>query len=135
MNVAGISRNSACMSYVYGAVGVTSDWAVREDKAFYVPELLTDPEYEVGPEVYAAGEEQVRHLREAEGLVCEARDLVGLMLAALEYETDGRAMQMDAALRVIEGKLKGAFEGIDRGRKRYLNLFLVCFGHQSEHGS
>ncbi len=127
MNTATNSTYSTCTPYAFGATDRRFHWAVREDEGFYVPELLTDPEYDADPEVHAAFEEQAVHLREAEGLVGDARNLVELMLAANEYETDSRAMQADAALRVIEEKLKEAFERVDRGRARYLNLFLAYF--------
>ena len=78
-------------------------------------------------QAYTATREYAVHLQKAEGLVCRAEDLVGLMRAAISYESDARAMQADAALSVIGKKLAKAHSCINRHDRRHTNLFLAYF--------
>lgn len=105
-------------------------WQVREnedDQSFCVPDLLSDKDYDADRQAYSAAREYAAHLQKAEGLVCRAEDLVGLMRAAISYESDARAMQADAALSVIEKKLAKAHSCINRHDRRHTNLFLAYF--------
>ncbi len=106
---------------------VHADRQVREDKGFYIPDLLSDAEYDANPQAYAAFADHARHLHKADGLLGEAWNLVRLMLAALGDEGDSRAMQTEAGLKVIEKKLSKAHTRIDRFHPRYTNLFLAYF--------
>ena len=111
-----------------------ADRQVREDKGFYIPDLLTDEAYDADPKAYAASEEHAKHLHEAEGLLHDAWNLVGLMLAAIGDESDSRAMQTEAGLKVIEKKLSKALTQIDRLDARYTNLFLAYFDLRDKTG-
>ena len=104
-----------------------ADWQVREDRSFYVPDLLSDKNHDTDREAYAAAREYAAHLQKAESLVCQAEDLVGLMRAAISYESDARAMQADTALAVIEKKLSKAHSRINKHDRRHSNLFLAYF--------
>ncbi len=104
-----------------------ADRQVREDKEFYVPDLLSDKDYEANSKAYAASEEHAKHLHEAEGLLHDAWNLVRLMLAAMGDESDSRAMQTEAGLKVIEKKLSKAHSQIDKLHTRYTNLFFAYF--------
>ena len=89
--------------------------------------MLSDKDYDADRRAYSAAREYAVHLQKAEGLVCRAEDLVGLMRAAISYESDARAMQADAALSVIEKKLAKAHSRINRHDRRHTNLFLAYF--------
>ena len=105
-------------------------WQVREDeedRRFYVPDVLSDKDYDADRQAYAAAREYAVHLQKVEGLVCQAEDLVGLMRAAISYESDARAMQADSALSVIEKKLAKAHSRINRHDRCHTNLFLAYF--------
>ncbi len=108
-------------------VTTTADWQIREDPSFYVPDLLSDENNDTDPRTYAAAKERAAHLHKAEGLLCDAKDLVELMRAAISNEHDARAMQTDTALGVIEEKLREARRQIDEHDRHHTNLFLAHF--------
>ena len=104
------------------------NWQVREDQddqRFDVPDLLSDKDYDADRQAYAAAREYAVHLQKAEGLVCQAEDLVGLMLAAIGDECDARAMQSYAALKVVEKTLRKAHRCVNKHDRRHANLFLA----------
>ena len=109
-----------------------ADWQVREDRSFYVPDLLSDKDYDTDPQAYAVAGDYAVHLRKAERLVCQAEDLVGLIRAAISDESDARAMQVDTALAVIEKKLCKAHSRINKHDRRHSNLFLAYFDAKNE---
>lgn len=107
-----------------------ANWQVREnedDQSFDVPDLLSDKDYDADRQAYAAAREYAVYLQKAEGLVCQAEDLVGLMLAAIGDECDARAMQSYTALKVIEKTLRKAHRCVNKHDRRYANLFLAYF--------
>lgn len=107
-----------------------ANWQVREneeDQRFYVPDLLSDKDYDADRQAYSAAREYAVHLQKAEGLVYQAEDLVGLMLAAIGDECDARAMQSYAALKVIEKTLRKAHRCVNKHDRRHANLFLAYF--------
>ena len=126
MNIAKISSISTRTVYPLN-LHTPTDRQVREDRGFYIPDFLSDEQHDSNPEAYAAFEKHTNHLGKAERLLGEALNLVGLMLASLGDEGDSRAMQIDAALRVIEKKLSKAYNRIDKHHTRYTNLFLAYF--------
>ena len=69
---------------------------VREDRPSYDPD--TPPAERFDSDA----------LRDTEGLLDDALNLVGLMLAAVENESDSRAMQTETALRAVERRLRTA---------------------------
>ena len=54
------------------------------------------------------------------------------MLASLDDESDGRAMQTIAGLRVVEQKLRKAHGQIDKHHTRHRNLLLAYFDLQNQ---
>ena len=105
-----------------------ANWQVRENEEyqrFSVPDLLSDKDYDADRQAYSAAREYAVHLQKAEGLVCQAGDLVGLMLAAIGEECDARAMQSYAALKVIEETLRKAHRCVNKHDRRHTNLFLA----------
>ncbi len=134
MNDARISNISTRVVYPLNATGKPAnpsvfdpyaDIQVREDKSYYIPDLLSDAEYDASPKAYAAFADHARHLHKAEGLLDEAWNLVRLMLAAIGDEGDSWAMQTEAGLKVIEKKLSKAHTRIDKYHTRYTNLFFA----------
>ena len=66
------------------------------------------------------------HLRKAERLLDEARNLVALLLASLGDEADARAMQTEIALKLIEKKLSKVHARIDRHEAAHGSSFVAC---------
>ena len=113
------------------------DRHVREDRGFYIPDFLSNELSDDDEEAHAAAMDHAKHLLKAEGLLHEALNLVGLMLAALGDECDSRAMQAEIALKVIETKLSEACNRINKHDRRHTNLFLAYFDlkHKTEGGA
>ena len=104
-----------------------ANWQVREDREFYIPDLLSDTEYDADPKAYAAFAHQAEHLHRVEGLLDDAWNLVRLMQASLGDEVDDRAMQIEAGLKAVEKNLSKAHARIDRHHTCYTNLFFAYF--------
>ena len=120
------TRSSGCTVY-RPTIRSLTNWQVREDEEFYVPDVLSDKHDDTNSEAYALAAEHARHLYKAQGLLGEALNLAGLMLASLVDEGDSRAMQTDTALKVIEKKLMKAYNRIDKHDRHHTNLFLAYF--------
>ncbi len=103
----------------------TAAMQLREEGEFYVPDLLSDPEHRPSPATCSAADAYGRHLKKAERHVDEARLLTDVLRASLGDDYDGRAMQVDTVLEVIDKKLRKARLRMDRHDARYLNLFLA----------
>ena len=73
-----------------------------------------------------------KHLYKAHGLVGEALDLAGLLLVSLENESDARAMQIHTATRVIEKKLRKAYNQLDRHEMLHTDQRLAHAGLRDE---
>lgn len=108
----------------YPPVNTPAKWQVREDKSFYVPDML-DERNPPNMEVFKAASDHAVHLTEAELLVADAMQLVRMMSTALGQEGDRRAEQTEAACKVIERKLSKAYNRIDKHERRHINLFLA----------
>ena len=104
-----------------------TNWQVREDEEFYIPDLLSDAEYDANSKAYSVFAQQAKQLHKAESLLDDAWNLVRLMQASLGDEGDGRAMQIEAGLKAVEKKLSKAHAQIDRHHTRYTNLFFAYF--------
>ncbi len=76
----------------------------------------------------AAAFRRAAHLRKAERLLDEARNLVALLLASLGDEADARAMQTEIALKLVEKKLNKAHTQIDRHEARHRPPPVACSG-------
>ena len=110
----------------YPLVNTPARWQVREDKSFYIPDML-DERHPPNMEIFKAASDHAVHLTEAELLVADAMHLVRMMSTALGQEGDRRAEQTDAACKVIERKLSKAYNRIDKHDRRHINLFLAYF--------
>ena len=109
-----VSRHSLFTSRLNGQV--------REEKGVYNPDPMSSTEQAVNPRPYSAIADHAKHLRKAESPIDDASNLVGLMLASLDDECDGRAMQTIAGLRVIEEKLIKAHGQINKHHTCHRNL-------------
>ena len=65
------------------------------------------------PDTPSAGNFDSDAIPDAESQLDEALNLVGLMLAAVENESDSRAMQVETGLRAIERRIRTARIRID----------------------
>jgi hypothetical protein len=102
-------------------------WQVREEPAYYIPDLLSDKDREAEPELFAAADAHSEGLRNAMALLDEAENLVAVLTASMEHEGDSRAMQAEAVLKIVRKKLAKAHSRIDRQNARHRNLFLAYF--------
>lgn len=100
---------------------------VREQGEYYIPDLLSDEEYEADPDLSEAADADTHRLREAQQLIDEAANLVAVLLASTEQETDARAMQAETILKIVEKKLLKTHIRIDKQETRHRNLFLAYF--------
>ena len=114
-------------AFSYPRIETRPVWQVREDSGYYVPDLLSDKDYDPDRQTYGAAEDYATHLRDAERLLNDALNLVGLMLAAIGDDCDSRAMQSEIALTVIDKKLRKMHRRIDQHDRRHTNLFLAYF--------
>ena len=110
----------------YPLVNTPARWQAREDKSFYIPDML-DERNPPNMEIFKAASDHAVHLTEAEALVADAMHLVRMMSTALGQEGDRRAEQTDAACKVIEQRLSNAYNRIDKHDRRHINLFLAYF--------
>ena len=78
-----------------------------------MPDLLSDKDYDPDRQMYAAAEDHATHLRDAERLLNDVLNLVGLMLAAIGDDCDSRAMQSEIALKIIEKKVQKTHRRVD----------------------
>jgi hypothetical protein len=104
-----------------------ADQQVMEDRKYYVPDLLSDEEYEADLRLSEAADADTERLREAQGLIDEAVNLIAVLLASMEQETDARAMQAETILKIVEKKLNKAHIRVDRQETCHRNLFLAYF--------
>jgi hypothetical protein len=100
---------------------------VREDGDFYIPDFITADPYKSRPKVYSAANDHARDLRRAEQHLDDVLNLARVLRASVQGEDDGRAMQADTVLKIIEKKLNKAHNCIDRHDARHLNLFMAYF--------
>ena len=115
-------------AFSYPRIDARADWRACEDRGYYVPDLLSDKDYDPDRQAYAAADDYATHLRGAERLLNDALNLVGLMLAAIGDDCDSRAMQSETALKIIEKKLRKMHRRVDRHDRRHTNLFLAYCG-------
>lgn len=105
-------------------------WQVREDRAFYVPDVMSDRSYNTDAELYDAADEHARDLRKAQRNLEDAFNLAQVVLAAVRDDGDSRAMQVEAVVKVVERKLNKALDQLDRHDSRDRNLFFAYFDLQ-----
>lgn len=100
---------------------------IREDADFYIPDFITTEPSHSRPKVYSAANDHAGDLRKAEQHLDDVLNLARVLRAALQGQDDGRAMQADTVLKIIEKKLGKARNCVDRHDARHLNLFMAYF--------
>ncbi|MEO1247626.1 MAG: hypothetical protein AAFX56_18270 [Pseudomonadota bacterium] len=98
---------------------------LREEHEFYVPDLLADADYHPRPALFSAAEAYGRRLQKADRHVDEALLLSQVLRGSMCDDSDGRAMQVDTVLKIVEKKLRKAHLQIDRYETSHLNLFMA----------
>lgn len=98
---------------------------LKEESEFYVPDLLSDANYDPEPALFSAAEAYAHRLRKAERQVDEAMLLSQVLRASMSDASDGRAMQVDTVLKIVEKKLRKAYLQIDKYDVGHLNLFMA----------
>ena len=106
----------------------TAERQVKEDAGVYTTDPATDADADSSAKTHTTAADHAEHLNGAQRLVGEALNLSGLVLASLHDEDDGRAMQIETAVKVIENKLKKAYNRLDRHEARHTHLFLAHVG-------
>ncbi|HEX7073138.1 MAG TPA: hypothetical protein VF226_03785 [Hyphomicrobiaceae bacterium] len=102
-------------------------WQVREDRAFYVPDVMSDRSYEADAELHRAANEHARDLRRAQRRLEDMLSLAGVLRASIGDEGDSRAMQAETVLKIIERKADKALDQLDRHDGQHRNLFFAYF--------
>lgn len=115
-------------------LGRAAGWQVREEGEYYVPDLLKDESYEPDPALHDAAYAHTEGQREAMALLDDAENLLAVLLASMEQESDDRAMQAEAVLKTVRKKLDKAHTRIDRQDARHRNLFLAYFELKARSG-
>ncbi len=98
---------------------------VEEEGEFYIPELLSNEDYEPRPALYFAAEAHARRLRKAECHIDEALNLSQVLRASMCDAGDSRAMQVETVLKIVEKKLSKAHFLIDKYDASHMNLFMA----------
>ena len=73
---------------------------VREDGEYYIPDRLSDEEDEPAAALTEAASAYTAKVRDAQGLLDDAINLVGVLLDALEQDADTRAAQSRTVLEM-----------------------------------
>jgi hypothetical protein len=107
---------------------------IREDGDFYIPDFITSDPFKSRPKVYSAANDHAGDLRKAEQQLDDVLNLARVLRASVQGEDDGRAMQADTVLKIIEKKLSKAHAFIDRHDARHLNLFMAYFDLKESSG-
>ena len=98
---------------------------LAEEGEFYIPDLLSNEDYEPRPALYSAAEAHARRLRKAERNIGEARNLSQVLRASMCDAGDSRAMQVETVLKIVEKKLSKAHSHIDKYDASHVNLFMA----------
>lgn len=106
---------------------ISTEWLVREDNPYEIPDIDTGSADELDYEQHQAAAEHAEHLHDAQRDLDEAQNLVAVLLASLEGEGDSRAMQAEAVLQIVDSRIREAHEQLDRHADRHTNLFFAYF--------
>jgi hypothetical protein len=108
----------------------TAAWQVREEGEYYVPDMpvyTRDEDYDANPALTDAASAHTRNARDAERHLEDAASLVGVLLDAVEQDSDTRAAQTRTVLEFAVECLHKAHHLIDEQESRDHNLFLAYF--------
>lgn len=98
---------------------------LREDGEHYTPDPAGDEDDAASRSLSDAASVHTRHARDAQALLDDAVNLVGLLLDAIEQDSDTRAEQARTVLGMTVECLHGAHRAIDEQESRNRELFLA----------
>lgn len=105
---------------------------VREDGENYIPDRLTNEDGEADQALVEAALAYTSKMRNAQGLLDDAINLVGALLDALEQDADTRAAQSRTVLEMVVECIHNAHARIDEQGSRDQNLFPTHFERNGE---
>jgi hypothetical protein len=126
------SRHSLLPAVSYSA---TAAWQVREEGEYYVPDVpvyTRDEDYDANPALTDAASAHTRNARDAQRQLDDAASLVGVLLDAVEQDSDTRTAQTRTVLEFAVECLHKAHHLIDEHENRDRNLFLAYFELKGE---
>jgi hypothetical protein len=101
---------------------------LREDGERYTADLSADEDDPANPSLSDAADLHTRHARDAQALLDDAVNLLGVMLDAVEQDGDTRAEQARTVLGMAVECLHGAHRAIDEQESRDQELYLAYAG-------
>lgn len=107
---------------------------VEEEREFYIPDLLSNENYEPRPALYAAADDHARRLHKAERHIDDALNLSQVLRASMGDAGDSRAMQVETVLNIVEKKLSKAHGLIDKHDTSHMNLFMAYIDLRNKTG-
>lgn len=107
--------------------GTAAGCQLREEPEDYLSDRPSDPDDAADPEHIEAADAHTKGLRKAMALLDDAENLVAVLMASVECETDSRAMQAETVLKIVRKKLRKAHGRIDRQDARHQKLFAAFF--------
>ena len=129
VNCAVPGRHSLLPAVVLRASAV---WQAREEGEYYIPDVLEEEDYDTNPALTEAASEHTVNVRAAQRQLEDAESLVGVLLDAVEQDTDTRAAQTRTVLEFTVECLHKSHQLIDEQESRDRNLFLAYFKLQGE---
>jgi hypothetical protein len=105
-------------------------WQVREEGEHYIPripedDVLEDEDYDANPALTDVANAHTRNVRDAQRELEDAASLVGVLLDAVEQDSDVRAAQTRTVLEFAVECLHNAHHLIDEQESQDRNLFLA----------
>lgn len=112
-------------------------WQIREEGEYYIPRVPGDdlPEgedYDANPALTDAANAHTRNARDAQRELEDAVSLVGVLLDAVEQDSDVRAAQTRTVLEFAVDCLHNAHHLIDEQERQDRNLCLAFSGLKGE---
>jgi hypothetical protein len=111
---------------------VPAAWQVREESEYYIPDVLEDEDYYSNPALTDAASAHTRNVCDAQRQLEDAASLVGVLLDAVEHDSDTRAAQTRSVLEFAVECLHKAHHLIDEQASSDRNLFLAYFELKGE---
>jgi hypothetical protein len=101
---------------------------LREDGERYTTDPTGDEDDAASASLSDAADLHTRHARDAQALLDDAVNLIGVMLDAIEHDGDTRAEQARTVLGMAVECLHGAYRAIDEQESRDQELYLAYAG-------
>jgi hypothetical protein len=107
-------------------------WQVREEGEYYIPDVLETEDYDANPALTDAASAHTRNVQDVQQQLDDAASLVGVLLDAVEQDSDTRAAQTRTVLEFTVECLHKAHHLLDEQESRGRNLFLAYFELKGE---